>query len=128
MEIAILTLGAYQTNTYLVWSEGSQTCAVIDPGYEPETILAQVQKLGKTVEITNIPYGEELLPATVHYHFMDSSDSSADLFAASKSARSSGEGFFSSTVSSNSRTGTPLSKKKCLFFLFIASYNKPNSC
>ena len=35
-----LALGAYQTNCYLVWGEDASTCVVIDPGYEPDTVLA----------------------------------------------------------------------------------------
>ncbi len=37
MTIHTLTLGAYQTNCYIV-AEGPH-CAIIDPGYEPEVIL-----------------------------------------------------------------------------------------
>ena len=38
LNIKTLPLGAYQTNTYLVWEENSPTCVVIDPGYQPDTI------------------------------------------------------------------------------------------
>ena len=44
-----LALGAYQTNCYLVWEENSPTCVVIDPGYEPDTILDEAKKLGKEI-------------------------------------------------------------------------------
>ena len=37
MNVKKLALGAYQTNCYLLW-EGDRA-AVIDPGYEPDTIL-----------------------------------------------------------------------------------------
>lgn len=40
MKIRTLTLGDFQTNCYLVSDETGVT-AVIDPGYEPETILAR---------------------------------------------------------------------------------------
>ena len=53
----ILTLGAYQTNCYVIWAEGSDTCAVIDPGYEPDTILTQVGRLGKKVEAILLTHG-----------------------------------------------------------------------
>ena len=46
LNIRTLPLGAYQTNTYLVWDENSASCVVIDPGYQPETILAEAKKLG----------------------------------------------------------------------------------
>ncbi len=38
MKITTLTLGDYQTNTYLVSDENGD-CAIIDPGYAPRTIL-----------------------------------------------------------------------------------------
>ena len=52
-----MALGAYQTNTYLVWGENSQTCVVIDPGYQPEKILSQVEKEGKKVEAVLLTHG-----------------------------------------------------------------------
>lgn len=42
MKIRTLTLGDYQTNCYLVSDEDGVT-AVIDPGYEPQTILSVLQ-------------------------------------------------------------------------------------
>lgn len=57
MNIVTLTLGDYQVNCYIVWAEGSKTCAVIDPGYEPETILAKVRSLGLTVEAILLTHG-----------------------------------------------------------------------
>lgn len=41
MNIHTLTLGLYQTNCYLLENNGQ--CVVIDPGYEPETILSFVK-------------------------------------------------------------------------------------
>ena len=55
--IYTMTLGAYQTNCYLVWAEGSDSCAVIDPGFAPEQVLAQVKKLGKTVDAVLLTHG-----------------------------------------------------------------------
>ena len=52
-----LALGAYQTNCYLVWGEDSPTCVVIDPGYEPETILSEVKKLGKEIATILLTHG-----------------------------------------------------------------------
>lgn len=57
VNILALPLGAYQTNCYLVWGDGSDRCAVIDPGYEPDAVLSQVQKLGKTVEAVLLTHG-----------------------------------------------------------------------
>ncbi|MEA4965995.1 MAG: MBL fold metallo-hydrolase [Oscillospiraceae bacterium] len=39
----VLTLGDYGTNCYLCWDEQTGGCAVIDPGYAPETILRALQ-------------------------------------------------------------------------------------
>ncbi len=57
MNVHTLTLGAYQTNTYIVYAHGSKTCALIDPGYEPEVILAKVGKLGLTVDAVLLTHG-----------------------------------------------------------------------
>ena len=43
MNVKKLALGAYQTNTYLLW-EGDNAL-VIDPGYEPDTILDALEVL-----------------------------------------------------------------------------------
>ena len=52
-----LALGAYQTNCYLVWEENSPTCVVIDPGYEPDTILVEAKKLGKEITAVLLTHG-----------------------------------------------------------------------
>ena len=50
LKIHTLTLGSYQTNCYIVHEENSKTCAVIDPGYDPERILDAASKLGLTID------------------------------------------------------------------------------
>ena len=57
LNIHTMMLGAYQTNCYIIWEEGSQTCAVIDPGYDPHLILEAVEKLGKRIEAILLPHG-----------------------------------------------------------------------
>ncbi len=52
-----LALGAYQTNCYLVWGENANTCVVIDPGYETDTVLAEVKKLGKEIAAILLTHG-----------------------------------------------------------------------
>ena len=52
-----MPLGAYQTNCYIIWAEGSDSCAVIDPGYEPDTILTRAGLLGKKVEAILLTHG-----------------------------------------------------------------------
>ncbi len=53
----ILTLGLYQTNTYIIHEEASKTCCVIDPGYEADTILDKVEELGLTIEAILLTHG-----------------------------------------------------------------------
>ena len=57
MQIAVMTLGAYQTNCYIVWQETRQDCVLIDPGYMPEKILETAQKLGKTISAILLTHG-----------------------------------------------------------------------
>ncbi len=57
MQMQTMALGAYQTNCYLAWGEDSNSCIVIDPGYEPEKVLAQAKTLGKTVEAILLTHG-----------------------------------------------------------------------
>lgn len=57
MQVKSMALGDYQTNCYIVYDDASPTCAIIDPGYEPERILAAVNALGKTVEAVLLTHG-----------------------------------------------------------------------
>jgi len=57
MKIDILPLGSYQTNCYIVRDEASATCAVIDPGFEPERILARLSQLGLTPDAILLTHG-----------------------------------------------------------------------
>jgi glyoxylase-like metal-dependent hydrolase (beta-lactamase superfamily II) len=57
LQIHTLPLGAYQTNTYIVYEEGSNSCAVIDPGYEAKVILNKVSQLGLTVDAILLTHG-----------------------------------------------------------------------
>ena len=52
-----MALGAYQTNCYMIWAEGSDKCVVIDPGYEPQIILDQIKKQGKTLQAILLTHG-----------------------------------------------------------------------
>lgn len=52
-----MILGDYQTNCYLAWGGDSDTCVVIDPGYEPERVLKQAERLGKTVQAILLTHG-----------------------------------------------------------------------
>ena len=44
MEIAVLTLGGYMTNCYILRQEASSKCLIIDPGYEAGRILSVLQQ------------------------------------------------------------------------------------
>lgn len=57
LHIEKITVGLYQTNVYLFWQEGEKTCCIVDPGYEPETILERVRELGLTVEAILLTHG-----------------------------------------------------------------------
>lgn len=57
IKINTLALGDYQTNCYIVREEGAKGCAVIDPGYDPQTILAFLQKEGLSLEVILLTHG-----------------------------------------------------------------------
>lgn len=55
MKIHTLPLGAYQTNTYII--ENENHCVLIDPGYEPDTILGYAAQNGLTVDAILLTHG-----------------------------------------------------------------------
>ena len=55
MNVKKLALGAYQTNCYLLW-EGTKA-VVIDPGYEPDTILRALETLGMELSAILLTHG-----------------------------------------------------------------------
>ncbi len=57
LQFHILSLGAYQVNTYLIHEASSRTCCVIDPGYEPDTILEKIDELGLSLEAILLTHG-----------------------------------------------------------------------
>ena len=57
LHIETLVLGNYETNCYIVYSENSRECVVIDPGYEPKQVLDRVQALGKTLRAILLTHG-----------------------------------------------------------------------
>ena len=46
MKIAVMQLGSYGTNCYIVWDENTKNAAVIDPGDEAPSVLQTLQKEG----------------------------------------------------------------------------------
>ena len=57
MELLHLSVGRLQTNCYIVWAEGSKTCAVIDPGDEADRILKNIEDRGLTLEAVLLTHG-----------------------------------------------------------------------
>ena len=57
LKIHTLTLGMYQTNTYIIHEENSKGCCVIDPGYEADAILQKCEALGLNVEAILLTHG-----------------------------------------------------------------------
>ena len=57
LKIHTLTLGMYQTNTYIIHEENSKGCCIIDPGYEADAILQKVETLGLHVEAILLTHG-----------------------------------------------------------------------
>ena len=55
MKIHTLPLGAYQTNCYII--QNGENCAIIDPGYEPDTILGFLAKHGLTADAILLTHG-----------------------------------------------------------------------
>ena len=57
LKIHTLTLGMYQTNTYIIHEENSKSCCVIDPGYQANTILKKLDDLGLTLDAILLTHG-----------------------------------------------------------------------
>ncbi len=57
MNILTITGGSLYTNCYMAWEESSHSCVLVDPGFDPEQILAQVRAKGKTVEAILLTHG-----------------------------------------------------------------------
>ena len=57
MKVIAMPVGSYQTNCYMVYNENSETCVLIDPGYQPEELLEQIRIKGKTLEAILLTHG-----------------------------------------------------------------------
>ena len=57
LKIHTLTLGLYQTNTYIIHEENAKSCCVIDPGYQAGTILDNLEELGLTLDAILLTHG-----------------------------------------------------------------------
>jgi hydroxyacylglutathione hydrolase len=50
LDVEMLTVGQIAENCFLFRKEGSDKALIVDPGEEPERILAAAQEMGVTVE------------------------------------------------------------------------------
>ncbi len=50
MIVTQITVGAFQENCYIVGDPESESAAIVDPGSEPERIIAEVERSGRTPE------------------------------------------------------------------------------
>ena len=57
LNIETYPLGSYQTNCYIVYEDDSPDCIVIDPGYEPETVLLELKRLKKNLAAILLTHG-----------------------------------------------------------------------
>ena len=57
MELKTFPIGSLQTNCYMAWEEGSESCILIDPGYVPEQLLEEVRRQRKTLEAILLTHG-----------------------------------------------------------------------
>lgn len=51
MIVTQITVGAFQENCYVVADPDTGAAAIVDPGSEPERIIAEVEKLGRTPHV-----------------------------------------------------------------------------
>ena len=57
MKITSLTVGPFQENSYLLMDEASHDAVLIDPGDEPDRILAEVKRAGAIVRAIWLTHG-----------------------------------------------------------------------
>ena len=57
INLETLPLGSYQTNCYIVYADDSPDCIVIDPGYEPDTVLLAIRRLKKNLSAILLTHG-----------------------------------------------------------------------
>jgi hydroxyacylglutathione hydrolase len=50
LDVAAFTLGSFRENCYLVRRSGATAAVLIDPGDEPQRLIAEIEALGVTVE------------------------------------------------------------------------------
>jgi len=57
LKVHAMALGDYQTNCYIIHDENSQSCCVIDPGYDADYVLDKLSGLGLSLEAILLTHG-----------------------------------------------------------------------
>ena len=57
LKIRTLALGNYQTNCYILQEENANTCIIIDPGFQAEDLLRELERLNLTLEAILLTHG-----------------------------------------------------------------------
>lgn len=57
MKIAVLPLGAYQTNCYIAFDEDSRDCVVVDPGYVDPRVGSLIEREGLKLHAILLTHG-----------------------------------------------------------------------
>lgn len=57
MQLHALTVGAFEENTWFLHDATAQRVVLVDPGAEPELLIAEVERLGAEVEAIWITHG-----------------------------------------------------------------------
>ena len=70
LNIKTLVLGVYETNCYLLWSDDSTECIVIDPGYEAEQVLEYGMEYMKALFLGFIPFALRSLTSSAISDFI----------------------------------------------------------
>lgn len=57
MQVHALTVGAFEENTWFLHDPASRRVVLVDPGAEPRTLNAEIERLGATLEAIWITHG-----------------------------------------------------------------------
>jgi glyoxylase-like metal-dependent hydrolase (beta-lactamase superfamily II) len=57
LRVVQLAVGAFASNCYLAWGEGRRDALVVDPGDEPDTVLAELRRLGLSAAAYLVTHG-----------------------------------------------------------------------
>jgi len=57
LKIHTLPLGSYQTNCYILHDSHAASCVMVDPGYQADDLLLELQQLGLTLDAILLTHG-----------------------------------------------------------------------